>query len=163
MYLFALAGVLLLGPQTPVDTVAVYDAVLHEIRTEHPSLPVALSARPWDAEPCAAPCAEPKPHSDRVLRRLRSEGVVDAVCVVPENHLNCPTEARKLFVALGRIRSTAPAGLETRPGGVWVRATTIVPCGSDCRVPEIIARQYLLTRDDTGTWRIRDTKPDSVS
>jgi hypothetical protein len=163
MYLFALAGVLLLGAQTPVDTVAVYDVVLHEIRREHPSRPVALSDRPWDGDPCTAPCAEPNPHSDRVLARLRSDGVVDAVCVVPENHLNCPTEAGKLFVALGRLRSAAPAGLETPPGGVWVRVTTIAPCGSDCQVPEIIARQYLLTRDGAGTWRIIDTKLDSVS
>jgi len=163
MYLFALAGVLLVGAQTPVDTVAVYDVVLHEIRTEHPSLAVALSDRPWDAEPCAAPCAGPKPHSGRVLARLRSEGVVDAVCVVPENHLNCPTEAGKLFVALGRIRSAAPAGLETPPGGVWVRATTIMPCGSGCQIHEIVARQYLLTRDGAGRWRIRDSKLDSVS
>jgi hypothetical protein len=166
MHLFTLAGMLLLSVQVPVDTAGVYGAVLQEIRREHPSTQIALSATEWDREPCGAGCPDagaPKPHSSSVIARLRSRHLVGAVCTVPEHYVNCPGEATKLFVALGSVRSGPPQGAAPVPGGVWIDVTTIAPCGGECRVPEVIARRFLLTRCSDGRWRVAAKRPESIS
>ena len=164
--LLCLTGVLLLHVQVPVDTAKVYAAVLHDIRSEYPGAQLALSATAWDVKDGEPPCADtasPRRHSAATLERLRSARLIDAVCVVPENYVNCPDEAGKLFVAVGGVRRGPPPGADTAVAGVWVLATVIPPCGGDCRVPEVTSTWYLLVQEGYGAWKVAGKRPDRVS
>jgi hypothetical protein len=151
MIAFALATLLLSRARPPVDTAAVYAAVVREVRAGHPTLQVALATSVREAfEP--SPSA-PREHSPAVLRKLRSSGLVDATCTVPPNYVSCSGQETRMSLALGGIRVQERAVAEVPAGAVWVMASVILPCAGECRTPTASGVLYLLTQGRDG-WRV---------
>lgn len=161
------------GP--PVDTAAVYGAVLQEIRAEYPADRVVLSET-WSDVACLPLCGDPgnrQEHSAKTLRALRTRGLIEGTCRVPPNMLGCASypeygsEHPYMFVALGEIEKSNPKG-EPRGapanGGVWVLGVTIRGCADErCRTPDASGYKYLVQRDKHGAWIVVWRRPDWIA
>jgi hypothetical protein len=160
-----------------VDSLAVYSAVLQQVRNEFPAHAIVLAETRSEVA-CMPICgaalrdpggtAEPAPripkvdHSPALLARLRERGLIAATCVVPELHYGCADNVGRLFVALGEIAAAPAGGPAPEEGAVWVKVAFLVPCVRDCptpgsesrHVPDAFGYWYLLRADACGSWTI---------
>jgi hypothetical protein len=166
-----------------VDTAAVYSVLLQDVRAHHPGLPVVLAETRSgvDCMPLCgatyqgAPLARegehgrdpPESHSAALLRDLRSRGLAEATCVVPERTFGCRDHPGHLFVGLSEIREKPPHGPSPVDGGWWVRVAVLVPCRENCgsrqanepQFPDGYGYWTLLRRGADGAWRLVGRQP----
>ncbi|HEX2205155.1 MAG TPA: hypothetical protein VHG91_17720 [Longimicrobium sp.] len=167
---------------TPVDSAAVYGALLERVRAEYPAFPVVLSeASDVECMPiCGAVLRDPdrsanpptprlprRSHPPELLDRLRSRGLVDATCEAVALRFGCKGYPRHLFVALGEIEPHPARGPRPVDGGVWVRVALLVPCTNDCPAPGSTDPYFpnghglwlLLEPGENGAWAVERTEP----
>lgn len=162
----ALALLIALGvlSSQEIDTAAVYSTLLQAVRGEHPGRVTVLSETWSDVEcmpHCSTSISEDRAHSEQVLQRLRTEGLIQAQCRVGRSSLGCGAAAGRLFVALGEIRPDTPEGGQRVDGGVWVMVVTVAPCTGSCRFPNAAAYRYLLKQEGS-CWRVVRRRPEWV-
>jgi hypothetical protein len=169
-----------------IDSVAVYSAILTQVRSEFPGRPIALAESRSDVECmplCGAGLHDPNgpaeatglatpgvEHSPALLAALKERKLVDATCVVPERTFGCAEREDHLFVALGEITATPPEGPEPIEGGLWVKAAFLVPPTGSCAapasdracIPDAFGYWYLLHPQPDGTWIIVRRAPSFV-
>jgi hypothetical protein len=162
-----------------VDSLAVYSAILEQVRAEFPARAVAL-AQTRSGVDCMPLCgvqlrdpgngaieavASAPPdvdHSVALLDSLRARGLIQDACAVREGWYGCPELPEHLFVALGEITSQPRRGPEPVTEGVWVKVALLVPCTGECTArrasehyhPEAFGYWYLLRQEADGTWVI---------
>lgn len=182
MLAYVLAATLTMLQGTPVDTASTYGAVLNDIRTSHPGLPVVLAEsrsavqcmphcearlRQPDGGAASNPSSVPlSNHSQSLIRTLREMGLVQEWCKVPDGAFGCDGHPDHLFVGLGEI-SEAPAGGPPKvEGALWVKAALLVPgassCEADdrtCRHPDGYGIWYLVGPEKDGTVKVLQRLP----
>jgi hypothetical protein len=152
----------------PVDTAAVYSAILTDLRIDYPEEAIALAENRAD-EHCMFVCPDrqnqPR-HSTEVLSALHERRVVNFTCQTTPGILGChglPNGA--VLVALGPVQtrllqygenyrrpefSTWPQ----TPNDVWVFASFYVMESNRHPVPQSYAYRFLLRKNDSGEWRV---------
>jgi hypothetical protein len=182
--MIALAMLIAMGFQAgpAVDSVAVYSAILSQVRSEYPGQEITLSETRSGVEcmpHCGAmlrdpggvapePAVGPAPvnHSPGLLRALRQRRRIEATCAVRPDDFGCSEQPRRLFVALGEISSAPRRGPAPVEGGVWVQVAFLVPdaCGTGTRAaessfPDAFGYWYLLRQNDDGAWIVIQRAP----
>lgn len=171
---------LALGVQqaSPVDSLAVYSAILSQVKEEFPGHQIALAETRSgvDCMPlCGVSLRDPDTHTNspatrpadvahsrQLMDALRSRGLVDETCRVEEGWYGCRAYPGYLFVALGQITARPPRGPDPVEGGVWIKVALLVPCGERCTGPdademshpEAFGYWYLLQPNSDGGWSV---------
>lgn len=175
MLTLAFWATLALQPQPAMDTVAVYAAVLQEIRAEYPGRSVVLSETRSDVE-CMPRCSgtvwsedgkEPvtwEEHAAELVQQLKHRGLVDATCRTRESVLGCRDYSGHLFVALGTIQGDTPQPGTGEDAGVWILAVTHAGCSTPmgekgCRFFDAMGIRYLVKKDEAGVWKVVRRRP----
>jgi hypothetical protein len=160
-----------------VDSLAVYAAILEQVRGEFPARPVAL-ARTRSGVECMPLCgvrtrdpdgtaetvlvAPEVEHSAELLDSLRARRLIDDTCAVREGVYGCIDYPQHLFIALGEITAHPKRGPEPVGDGVWVQVALLIPCAVDCAAqqgrtgyhPDAFGYWYLMRPGCDGTWTI---------
>jgi hypothetical protein len=162
----------------PVDTTAIYSAVLAQLHTEYPATPFVL-AETRSGVACMPHCgvafrgASPgdsstaQDHSPALMEQLRQAGLIDATCTVPERTFGCAGPAGHIFVALGEVQTSPPDGPPAVEGGYWVKVALLVPCARGCApadsgdgaMPNGFGYWELVKQDDRGAWQVARRLP----
>jgi hypothetical protein len=179
-----LLSVILLGVftppvQAPVDSVAVYSAILSEVRTHRPGLPIVLGdSRSGVAcmPHCPANFREgvladqqehrdgPTTHSPEVLSALLKRGLIEAWCKTPDATLGCHGHPGHMFIGLGTISAAPSRGPPPEQDGLWVRVAFLLPGSCDhveeeaACFPDAFGFWYLMTEED-GAWSVKRRWP----
>lgn len=168
--------------QTAVDSAAVYELLLHDVRATHPQMPIVL-AETRSGVACMPHCGARVTgefanderghlraavnHSPGLLAELRRRGLIDATCTVPEATFGCGGHPGHLFVALGAVESAPAHGPAHVRGAFWVRVAVLVPCTTNCPAsgspdnyfPDAYGTWYLVARVADGRWAIKARQP----
>lgn len=170
----------LLGVQPPpaVDSLAVYSAIMEQVKTEFPARAVALATtrsgvecmpfcgvqlRDPDGEAVETITSAPNiDHSVTLMDSLRARGLIQDTCAVQEGGYGCPGFPEHVFVALGEITEQPKRGPPPVTGGIWVKVAFLVPCTGECTAirasehyqPDAFGYWYLLQQGTNGMWVI---------
>ncbi|HEX8691299.1 MAG TPA: hypothetical protein VF746_02565 [Longimicrobium sp.] len=153
---------------TDLDSVEVYAALVAELRAAHPGLAIALDESPY--EHCTPPfCDEvvasgrfpevadlPSRHAAGLVETLRRRGLIQETCRRAAGTVGCGVRGA-MYVGLGPIRDRPPGSGPPIPQGVWVQATTVVPCGPGCHA-DVYGDWYRL-EGGAGGWKVVQMLP----